>query len=251
MSRAEQVPPVVVVTGAARGIGAAVARRLARDGHGVCALDLGFEVDELGDAAVERVVADVTDAEAVGAAVDRAAALGPLAGLVNNAGVNAHFDPVELTEAEWDRFMAVDLKSAWLCTRAVVPHLRARGGGAIVNVASIHARLTKAGMFPYAAAKAGLVGLTRSLALELGPEGVRVNAVAPGFTATRLVLDDLARQEDPEAAVRELDALHPLGRICAPDEIAAAVAFLLGEDASAITGAELAVDAGLSARMAA
>ncbi len=246
-----RAPQVVVVTGAARGIGAAVARRLARDGLAVCALDLAFDTDELGDAAVERVVADVTDAEAIGAAVERAAARGPLAGLVNNAGVNAHFDPVELTEAEWDRFLAVDLKSAWLCARAVVPPMRARGGGAIVNVASIHAKLTKRGMFPYAAAKAGLVGLTRSLALELGPEGIRVNAVAPGFTATRLVLDDLAAQDDPAAAARDLDARHPLGRICTPDEVAAAIAFLLGEDAAAITGAELAVDAGLSARMAA
>jgi len=142
----------------------------------------------------------------------------------------------------------VDLKGAWLCAKHVLPGMVAAGGGAIVNVASIHARMTVAGMFPYAAAKSGLVGLTRSLALDYGPRGVRVNALSPGYTRTRLVEEYLERQP-PGARDRVLE-VHPLGRIGEPAEIAAVACFLLSAEASFVTGAEWAVDGGLSARFA-
>ncbi len=119
------------------------------------------------------------------------AQLGPVDVLVNNAGVNAGFDPAAMSVEEWDTFFAVDLRSMWLCARAVLPRMRERGGGSIVNVASIQATLTQAGTFPYGAAKAGVLGFTRSLALEEGPYGIRVNAVSPGYTRTRLVVDTL------------------------------------------------------------
>jgi NAD(P)-dependent dehydrogenase (short-subunit alcohol dehydrogenase family) len=168
--------------------------------------------------------------------------------LVNNAGVNAHYDAATLTEADWDRFMAVDLKSAWLTSRRVLESMADGAGGSIVHISSIHARLTMPGMFPYAAAKAGLVGLTRSLAADYGPQGVRVNAVCPGWTRTPLLLSG---RDEPDAAqsrmLQRAAAAHPLRRIGQPAEIAAAVAFLASDDASFITGQELYVDGGLSA----
>lgn len=170
--------------------------------------------------------------------------------LVNNAGRNANFDAEAMTEADWDAFFAVDLKSAWLCAKHALPHLRAHGGGAIVNVSSIHAIATLDGFFPYAAAKSALTGLTRSLALDYGPHDVRVNCVCPGFTDTRLVRESMDRSDDPSAAERAMVAGVALGRIAAPAEIAATIAFLASDEASYVTGATLYVDGGLTARRA-
>jgi NAD(P)-dependent dehydrogenase (short-subunit alcohol dehydrogenase family) len=195
--------------------------------------------------------ADVASEADVARLVDACASrLGPPAVLVNNAGRNANFDAAAMTEAEWDAFFGVDLKSAWLCVKHVLPHMRAGGGGAIVNVSSIHAAVTLEGFFPYAAAKAGLTGLTRSLALDLGPSGIRVNCVCPGFTDTRLVRESMARSADPGAAEQAMVAGVALGRIAAPSEIAATIAFLASGDASYVTGATLFVDGGLTARRA-
>ncbi len=237
---------VVVVTGAGAGIGAAVAQTVAALGGRVVGLDLRPGND---DEHVLHLACDVRDgAQVEGAVAQGARHFGGIDGLVNNAGVNAYFDAVEMTEADWDMVMGVDLKSSWLCSRAVIPHLRRRGGGAIVNISSIHARVTTAGMFPYAAAKAGVEGLTRSLALDLAPEGIRVNAVAPGWTRTQLVQEWLDRQPDPAAAEAAVLGAHPLGRIAEPAEVAAVVAFALSDAASAMTGSVLTVDCGLGVR---
>ncbi|GAA0946942.1 SDR family oxidoreductase [Nonomuraea longicatena] len=235
---------VLLVTGGARGIGAAVAQVAAREGAAVAVLDV------LPAAYGLAIEADITSADAVGAAVARVEReLGPVTVLVNNAGRNAYFDPAEMSEADWDALFAVDLKAAWLMTRAVLPGMKAGGRGSIVNVASLHARLTTAGMFPYAAAKSGLVGLTRSLALDLGPYGIRVNAVSPGWTATRLVEDYLDGHPDPGARER-VEGLHPMGRIGTPHQVAEVVCFLASDAAAFVTGAEWAVDGGLGARFA-
>jgi NAD(P)-dependent dehydrogenase (short-subunit alcohol dehydrogenase family) len=196
-----------------------------------------FRCDVRSLADVERVVADAERA------------LGGLDGLVNNAGINAYFDAVAMTEEDWDTVFAVDLKAAWMLAKATLPGLIERRG-AIVNISSIQASLTIEGFFPYAAAKAGLEGLTRSLALDYAPVGVRVNAVAPGYTETRLVREWLDLQPDPEAALQSVVGKIPMRRIAEPREIANAVVFLLGEQASAITGATLAVDCGLGVRYA-
>jgi NAD(P)-dependent dehydrogenase (short-subunit alcohol dehydrogenase family) len=145
---------------------------------------------------------------------------------------------------------AVDLKGAWLCAKHVLPSMRERRRGSIVNIASIHANLTIAGMFPYAAAKSGVVGLTRSLALDSAPYGIRVNAVLPGWTRTHLVEEWFAMQPDPGAAEESVLKAHPLGRIASPAEIANLVAFVASDEASAITGASLAADCGLGVRFA-
>jgi len=241
----------VLVTGGARGIGAAIAEAVVDEGGSVALLDLDHAGAETAAGLGARFFAcDVRSLEEVERAVGEAVhALGGLDGLVNNAGVNAYFDAVEMTEDDWDTVFAVDLKAAWLVAKAALPALLERRG-AIVNISSIQARLTIAGFFPYAAAKAGLEGLTRSLALDYAARGVRVNAVAPGYTDTRLVREWLDRQPDPEAARESVLEKIPMGRISTPREIGNVVAFLLSEHASAITGATIAVDAGLGIRYA-
>jgi NAD(P)-dependent dehydrogenase (short-subunit alcohol dehydrogenase family) len=249
------VGKAVLVTGAARGIGAAIAEAVVEEGGAVALLDLDPTGADTAAGLADRGTAhffqcDVRSLEEIERAVtDAERALGGLDGLVNNAGVNAYFDAVTMTEDDWDSVFAVDLKAAWMLAKAMLPGLIERRG-AIVNISSIQARLTIHGFFPYAAAKAGLEGLTRSLALDYAPAGVRVNAVAPGYTETRLVREWLDLQPDPQAALESVVARIPMGRIADPREIGNAVVFLLSDQASAITGATLAVDCGLGVRYA-
>ncbi len=175
----------VVVTGGSRGIGAAIAEKALAEGAVVSIVDVEEEAGRRfvdGLAAKDRVFfarGDIRFADEIGrfheAAVGR---FGPVTALVNNAGRNSNADPIEMTEAEWDAVFAVDLKSAWLCAREVLPAMIAARKGAILNIASVHADHTFIGYFPYAAAKSGLVGLTRSLALEVGAHQIRVNALS-------------------------------------------------------------------------
>jgi NAD(P)-dependent dehydrogenase (short-subunit alcohol dehydrogenase family) len=245
----------VLVTGAARGIGAAIAEAVVDEGGAVALLDIDPAGADTAAQLAQRGEAhffpcDVRSLQEVERAVAGAAlALDGLDGLVNNAGVNAYFDAVAMTEENWDSVFAVDLKSAWMLAKAMLPGLIERRG-AIVNISSLQARLTLRGFFPYAAAKAGLEGLTRSLALEYAAAGVRVNAVAPGYTETHLLREWLGLQDDPAATLEGVLASIPLGRVAEPREIGTVVAFLLSDGASAITGATLAVDCGTGARFA-
>ena len=248
---------VAIVTGGSRGIGRATVERLLADGARVAFCgrdrDAGVRVlAELGHPSdaiyVQCDVAREPDVrELVRACAEQ---LGRPTLLVNNAGVNATFDAVSMTEAEWDGFFAVDLKAAWLCAKHVLPHLLEGTDCSIVNVSSIHAAVTRDSFFPYAAAKSGLVGLTRSLALDYGPLGVRVNCVCPGFTRTRLVEESIRLADDRQAAERAMLAGVALGRIADPSEIASVIAFLASPDAAYVTGATLFVDGGLTARRA-
>jgi NAD(P)-dependent dehydrogenase (short-subunit alcohol dehydrogenase family) len=248
---------VAVVTGGSRGIGRAIVELFLEHGASVAFCGRDEEAGRRAEAeldAPDRVLfraADVSSesdvAALVGACAER---LGPPTVLVNNAGVNANYDAVEMTEDEWDRFFGIDLKAAWLGAKHAVPHMKRAGRGSIVNVSSLHGFVTLEGFFPYAAAKSGLLGLTRSLALDYGPDGIRVNAVAPGFVRTRLVQESIDRAEDAAAAERGMIAGVALGRLGAPEEVARVVRFLASDEASYVTGASLLVDGGLTARRA-
>lgn len=244
---------VVLVTGAARGIGAAVAEQVAAAGARVGLLDIDAdgvrdEASHIGPAAA-WAVCDITDEEQVATAVSALAdQLGPATGLVNNAYRNAYADPVAMTTDEWNMVFDVDLKGAWLMARATLPAMKAAYRGSIVNIASMHAALTCPNMFPYAAAKSGLVGLTRSLALETGPHQIRVNAVSPGYIETALLAEYF--DHEPPATRRQALDKHILGRLGTPGQVATVVTFLLSDAAAFVTGADWAVDGGVSARFA-
>jgi NAD(P)-dependent dehydrogenase (short-subunit alcohol dehydrogenase family) len=251
---------VAIVTGGAQGIGRAIVEKLCVEGAFVTYLDRdrqrgNHSFQELAVQFPTRsprfVYCDITVAgdlqEAIGSVLQ---AHGTVDVLVNNAGVTSYFDAVEMTESQWDAVFAIDLKSVWLCTRYVLTAMRKARSGSIVNVSSIHGRLTHQGMFPYAAAKSGVLGLTRSLALDEGPYGIRVNAVSPGYTRTELTEDFFRRQGDPRAAERKVLEVHPLGRIGTPAEIANVVAFLASDEASFVSGADVPVDGALGAKYA-
>jgi NAD(P)-dependent dehydrogenase (short-subunit alcohol dehydrogenase family) len=248
---------VAIVTGGSRGIGRAIVELFLEHGASVafCGRDeevgraVEAELEGWGRAAFQS--ADVSSEADVAALVAGCAdRFGPPTILVNNAGVNANFDATEMTEDEWDRFFGIDLKAAWLGAKYALPQMTRAGRGAVVNVSSLHGFVTLEGFFPYAAAKSGLLGLTRSLALDYGPRGIRVNAVAPGFIRTRLVQESIDRAEDAAEAERRMVAGVALGRMGTPEEVAAAVRFLASDEAAYITGASLLVDGGLTARRA-
>jgi NAD(P)-dependent dehydrogenase (short-subunit alcohol dehydrogenase family) len=246
---------VALVTGGARGIGRATIERLVADGARVAFCDIDVEVgrrtaSETGEQ-TRFYPCDLAHEDQVADVVARTTAdIGDVTILVNNAGVNAHFDATSMTTQEWDAFMAVDLRSAWLTAKYVLPAMQRARRGAIVNVSSMHGFATIPNFFPYAAAKSGLIGLTRSMALDYGDDGIRVNAVCPGFVRTRLVQDSIDQNPDPAAAEAAMVRGVALGRMATASEVAAAITFLASDDASYITGASLMVDGGVTARRA-
>jgi NAD(P)-dependent dehydrogenase (short-subunit alcohol dehydrogenase family) len=241
------VPPrlaghVALVTGGNTGIGAAIARRLAADGAAVA---IGYH-EEAGAAAAlaaelptpaAALRCDVTDAGSVRHALEDAETqLGAVTALVNNAAVLQRTPFLEILPEEWDRVVGVSLGGAYLCSRLAIPAMLEAGRGAIVNVASELTSLGGERQAHYVAAKSGIIGLTRSLAREFGPAGIRVNAIAPGPTETRM----LSRQLPPGFA----DAI-PLRRLGRPQDMGGAVAFLCSDDAAWITGQVLGINGGI------
>ncbi|MCW5982235.1 MAG: SDR family oxidoreductase [Bryobacteraceae bacterium] len=248
---------VVIVTGGGSGIGRGIAELLAGGGAKVAVAEIreehGVKVADgirRNGGVAEFIQTDVANEDSVKAAVARVAKmLGPPFGLVNNAGIGGWEIPAaEMTAGEWDRVLSVNLRGAFLCARAAIPHMRAQGGGAIVNIASVHANFGFAGASHYDASKGGMVAFTRTLALENGPDGIRVNAICPGYIDTPLWEEWLAMQANPEGIERATSGWHPLRRRGLPVDIAKAARFLLSADAEWITGTTLVVDGGLSVR---
>ncbi|MCM0675269.1 3-oxoacyl-ACP reductase FabG [Micromonospora phytophila] len=241
-----------VVTGAARGIGAAVAKRLARDGFAVAVVDLDEAAGkpvvaeiEAGGGRALAVGADVADEQAVQAAVDRIATeLGEPTVLVNNAGITRDNLLFKMTAEDWDAVMNVHLRGSFLVTRAVQGYMTKAGWGRIVNLSSTSA-LGNRGQANYAAAKAGLQGFTKTLALELGKFGVTANAIAPGFIETEMTAATAARVGVPfEDFTKAAAAQIPVARTGKPEDIAHAVSFFVGEDAGFVSGQVLYVAGG-------
>jgi NAD(P)-dependent dehydrogenase (short-subunit alcohol dehydrogenase family) len=244
--------PVALVTGGATGIGFATALALGRDGARVVLAGLpGSPLPE----AVDALVADGIDAIAVEADVGRAAdaeravaaaveAYGRLDALVNCAGTSAVAPLATMDEADWDRVFDTNVRGVFLMSRAAIPALAASGDGAIVNVASQLALAAVPGFSAYCASKAAVLHLTRCMALELLPSGVRVNAVCPGGVDTPLLQRAFPDGRGPQGTLDDLVAAHPIGRLGRPEEVAAAIRFLVSAEASFVVGAGLVVDGG-------
>jgi NAD(P)-dependent dehydrogenase (short-subunit alcohol dehydrogenase family) len=240
---------IVAITGAAGGIGQALCRLFGAKGASIAAIDRSPSVQDFASAlakegvAAQAEVADIADAGAVAEAFKRLAKLGSVDVLVNNAGFSNHSTFAKTDPAGWSEDVSGNLNGAYNCAYAVLPGMQAKGGGVIVNVGSVNG-LAALGDPAYSSAKAGMISMTRSLALEYGRYGVRVNIVLPGTVRTPL-WDRRAGKDSKVLA--KLERWYPLGRIVEPIDVARAVAFLASDDASAITGATLPVDCGLTA----
>ncbi|MEO9228766.1 MAG: SDR family oxidoreductase [Devosia sp.] len=245
---------VVLVTGAATGIGRATAEYL----HGKGASVYGVGLDAVEGKSVyagkePRLVfreTDLTATVAIGEAIaDLATRFGRLDAVVNCAGVYATGKRLEeLSDLEWDHTLSVNLTAIFKVCRAALPMLRAAGGGAVVNIASVHADATVPGVPAYAASKAGVVGLSTQMALDYAVDRIRVNAVLVGSVATRMTLDGLEEAGGAEALGLSFDR-NRIARIADPSEIASAIGFLISDDASFVTGSSMRVDGGMLARL--
>ena len=245
---------VALVTGAGSGIGRRTALRFAQEGATVAAADIRADAARETAALIaadggtaHAVELDVTDAAGIAAGIEALlAAHGGLDVVVNNAGVTIVGAAHELDESDWERELAVNLKSVFLVSRAAWPHLVERGGGAIVSTASIAGLWAIPEDAAYCASKAGVIMLTKCMALDGARAGIRVNCVCPGFIDTPMIEGYFEDQPDPQAARRFATGLHPLGRLGTPLDIADAFVYLASEEARWVTGSALVVDGGLT-----
>ena len=247
---------VAVVTGAGRGIGRATAIAFARDGANVAIVD---KSREQGEAAAQEsranghealfALTDISKADDVRVMVDCVISRwGRLDILVNNAGIYLQGDALATSVEDWERILATNLTSAFLCTKYAVPVMMKQGGGVIINVASEAGLVGIKGQVAYNVSKAGMIALTRSSAVDFAERGIRVNCVCPGTTDTPLVREAVSRAPDPAEARRRLEQVRPLNRLGMPQEIASAILYLASPEAGYATGAVLSIDGGYTAQ---
>lgn len=244
---------IALVTGSAQGIGEGIARVLARAGADIVVCDVNEEDGQATAAAVAElgvrslfVNADISDPDAVAEMMDQIAEFGGLDIIVNNAAV-AYFQAIaDMTIEEWDRTQSVDLKGIFLTTKLALPLLRKSRNAVIINIASVHATATIPVLGAYAAAKGGIVAMTRSLAQDLGPDGIRVITVSPGFIYAGLTQVWLDSQEDRQGALDRVNAMHPAGRMGTSEDIGNFIAFACTDLGGFINGANVIIDGGLT-----
>ncbi|MGW6331047.1 SDR family NAD(P)-dependent oxidoreductase [Nocardia rhamnosiphila] len=242
---------VAIVTGAAGGIGSAIVERLIGAGYRVAAVDidtagLAALVERIASTALSTFVFD-TAGDATRGVEDIVAELGSVHALVNNAGVLHPGDALATSDSDWAYVMHGSLTGTFQMSRAVLPCLLAQGAGAIVNIGSVAAVVGLKNRVAYCAAKAGVLGLTRAMAADHAAAGIRINAVNPGTTETAMVAAVIAGSADPEATRAIWSTRQPVGRMGRPAEIAAAVSFLVSDEAGYMSGSVITVDGGLSA----
>ncbi|OEO31824.1 short-chain dehydrogenase [Devosia insulae DS-56] len=246
----------VLVTGAAKGIGRAVAEAFAAEGAKLVLMDVDAAgLDAVATAlrgkaaAIETCVGSVASLADCSRAADLAQqSFGGLDVLSHNAGIQTYGTVETTDEALWDRTLGVNLKGAFLISKVSMAMLRA-SRGSVVHISSVQGVASQAGVTAYSVSKHGLIGLVRSMAVDYAPYGVRVNGIAPGSVDTPLLRNAVDAAPDPAAVYAEIDAMHPLGRMAQPSEVASAVLFLASENASFITGEVLRVDGGMRARL--
>lgn len=246
-----EIKKVAVVTGGASGIGAEICRRLAKDGVDIAIWDLNeqameqvaADVTSLGQRAVISRV-DVSNREAVNVAAAKARKeLGPVTIVVNSAGVHATSPITEMTDEQWDRVMTINLKGTFICTQVLLKDMIDAGWGRIINISSSSAQTGSPNMAHYAASKGGVIGMTKALAVELGPLGITVNNVPPGSVDTPMLRNLEANGGLPGGA-EAIGLRNPVRRLGKPQDMAAAVAFLASDEAGYITGHTLSVNGG-------
>jgi hypothetical protein len=248
---------VAIVTGAGSGIGKGIATVFCREGAKVAVADLDEEAGKKTAEEIHRsgadaffVKCDVSNEEQVKAMIEATIAkYGRINVLVNNAGIGVYKTVLDTTSEEWDRCLGVDLKGVFLCSKYAIPHIKEAGGGAIVNIASVHSYQNVGGTAAYAASKGGVVALTRVMAIDYGRDKIRVNAICPGWIDTPLTENIFAETPDPEKMRRDVESRQILGRLGTPEEVGEAAAFLASDEASYITGASLMVDNGMTAQL--
>ena len=255
----------IIITGAGGGIGAGIAHVAVREGANVVIADIRGDAaeqvaDTLGTQA-HAVTCDVSDDQQLASLVEAAVAhFGRIDGLVNNAGVNFAKPFLETTPADWERVISIDLRATFFLTQLACKQFLAQAAqtagqhgnqrGSIVNIASVHSIAAFPGAGPYDAAKWGVVGLTKAVAIELATQGIRVNAVSPGLINTQIWRDYLEATPDPAATMAYWNSNIPMERVIEPEEIGEMVVFLLSDRAQAITGANMVVDGGITAQLA-
>lgn len=249
---------VAVVTGAGQGIGAAIARRYSQEGATVVIAEINADQ---GHATAETIKGetgrpvlfiktDVADPQSIEAMHNEARqSLGPIDILVNNAGIAVFGEPLATTMDDWRRCMSVDLEGVWHCCRTLLPDMLEKGNGAIVNIISNHSFTVMKSTFPYPVAKHGLLGLTRSLALEYADRGISINAISPGYVDTPIADWAFNQAADPAQERRETEAKQPVGRLGKPEEIAAVAALLASDEARFMIGENIVIDGGVTIRM--